>query len=147
LPASDVLGRTIHAQVPLLLAAGALSDAEVIDATQQDGDPGLPAVGEIEVAMSQSVKHDRGDISGVSHVDRVVGGELIIPHLPAGGIAQRPEPGNRIPEEHQPWIGRGRDLAVDPAELTIPVIIQDLAGNPGAGGQWHLIPEMLCGLQ
>ena len=90
LPIGDVLRRAVGTQFPFFLAAGALRHAEVVDATQQHRDFGMPAIGESKIATGHAVKHDRSDVARVAHVDGLEVGEVMLPKLPAGGGSKRP---------------------------------------------------------
>ena len=71
-------------------AASALIHAKVVDATQYHRDFGMPAIGKIKIATGHAVQHDRGDVSGVAHVEGLEDGELIIPNLLASAGSERP---------------------------------------------------------
>ena len=90
LSVGDVLWRAVGSEVPHFFATGAFGDAEVVDAAEQHRDFGLPVGGEVEIAARHAMQHDRGDVAGISHIDRVIGDELLLPDRFAGGGAQRP---------------------------------------------------------
>ena len=64
--------RGLHAKIPLHLSAVALRDSVVVSAAEENGDARSLAFGKIDVPIGSPVKHHRGDVSGVSHVDGAV---------------------------------------------------------------------------
>ena len=92
------------------------------------------AIGEIQIAASDTVKHDRSDIARVSHVDGLIRSELVFPDVLAGCRTKRPRPSDGIPEKNELGILRGSHFALDPLEFAVPVIIQNFCWPSGARG-------------
>ena len=136
-----ILGRTVGAQAPLDLAAGAPAHHEIVGAAQKHRHLRGPPLGEVQVAMGRPVEHDGSNVAGVTHVDGVVTG-VVPPDIFACGAAKRPVPGDGIAKKHDLRITRLGDLAIDPLELPAPISIFDFPGHLRAGGSRNLVPEM-----
>ena len=90
---------------------------------QEHRDFWMLAIGEIQIATRDTVKHDRSDIAGIPHVDGLIRSELFFSDLLAGFRTQRPGPRDGIPQENELGVLCVSHLAIDPLEFAVPVIV------------------------
>ena len=146
---ADAIGhftrRGLHAKIPLYLSAGALRDDVVVGAAEKNGDARSLALGKIEVPIGGPVKHHRGDVSRVPHVDGAVFCEVLFPGSFTLGAQSGPLRGNRIAKKDNFRTVCLCDLLIHPFEFTMPITILNLVRNGGAGGRSDRVQEIGSG--